>query len=287
MIDQARPEVVAAFIAEPVAGATLGAAVPCEDYWPAIVEVCRRHGVLVIADEVMTGFGRTGRWFGVDHWERAAGHPHGGQGHDERLRARSGSRRACGGSSTTVSTTGFVHGFTWSHNGVGRGGRARAVLRRLREDGPGRARARGRASGSATTSRPRSRDCPIVGDVRGLGLDDRDRARRATASEGAVRSHRDGSPSGSWRRARTTGCCSTPSTGHVDGVDGDLVVLGPPFVHHRRGRGAPRRAHRRAAIRSPSRERHAPAWSWPRRRGSTTTAPTTRFVPNASCSPGT
>ena len=46
-----------------------GAAVPCEDYWPAVVEVCRRHGVLVIADEVMTGFGRTGRWFGVDHWD--------------------------------------------------------------------------------------------------------------------------------------------------------------------------------------------------------------------------
>ena len=45
------------------------APVPRDDYWPAIVEVCRAHGVLVIADEVMTGFGRTGRWFGVDHWD--------------------------------------------------------------------------------------------------------------------------------------------------------------------------------------------------------------------------
>ena len=58
MIDQAPPKSIAGFIAEPVAGATLGAAVPCEDYWPAMVEVCRRHGVLVIADEVMTGFGQ-------------------------------------------------------------------------------------------------------------------------------------------------------------------------------------------------------------------------------------
>src|SRR4249920_38174 len=65
---EAGPSTVAAFIAEPVAGATLAAAVPTDDYWSAIVEVCRRHGVLLIADEVMTGFGRTGRWFGVDHW---------------------------------------------------------------------------------------------------------------------------------------------------------------------------------------------------------------------------
>ena len=57
MIESYGPDTIAAFIAEPVAGATLAAAVPCEDYWPKIVEVCRRFGVLVIADEVMTGFG--------------------------------------------------------------------------------------------------------------------------------------------------------------------------------------------------------------------------------------
>ena len=65
----AEPGTVAAFVAEPIVGATLAAAVPPEDYWPKIAEVCRRHGVLLIADEVMTGFGRTGRWFGLDHWD--------------------------------------------------------------------------------------------------------------------------------------------------------------------------------------------------------------------------
>src|SRR6476469_6298624 len=64
----AEPGTIAAFVAEPIVGATLAAAVPPEDYWPKIADVCRRHGVLLIADEVMTGFGRTGRWFGLDHW---------------------------------------------------------------------------------------------------------------------------------------------------------------------------------------------------------------------------
>ena len=49
-------------------GATLGAVEPPDGYWPAIADVCRRHGVLLIADEVMTGFGRTGAWFGMDHY---------------------------------------------------------------------------------------------------------------------------------------------------------------------------------------------------------------------------
>ena len=66
--EAAGPGTVAAFVAEPIVGATLAAAVPPDGYWPAIAEVCRRHGVLLIADEVMTGFGRTGRWFALDHW---------------------------------------------------------------------------------------------------------------------------------------------------------------------------------------------------------------------------
>ncbi|MFZ1158278.1 MAG: aminotransferase class III-fold pyridoxal phosphate-dependent enzyme, partial [Candidatus Sulfotelmatobacter sp.] len=58
----------AAFLFEPLSGATLGAVVPPPGYLPSIAEICRRHGVLLIADEVMTGMGRTGRNFAVDHW---------------------------------------------------------------------------------------------------------------------------------------------------------------------------------------------------------------------------
>src|SRR5262245_44628916 len=65
VIEREGPETVAAFIAEPVLGASAGAAVPPEEYGPKIRETCTRHGVLLIDDEVMAGFGRTGRFFGT------------------------------------------------------------------------------------------------------------------------------------------------------------------------------------------------------------------------------
>ncbi len=62
------PDTVAAFIAEPVVGSAGGVTVPPASYWPGVAEICKRYGVLLIADEVMTGFGRTGKRFGVEHW---------------------------------------------------------------------------------------------------------------------------------------------------------------------------------------------------------------------------
>jgi adenosylmethionine-8-amino-7-oxononanoate aminotransferase len=61
------PDTVAAFIAEPVQGAG-GVIVPPTDYFARIREICSKHGVLLIADEVITGFCRTGRWFGLEHY---------------------------------------------------------------------------------------------------------------------------------------------------------------------------------------------------------------------------
>ncbi len=66
-IEAADPTTVSAFIAEPVIGASGSALIAPADYWAMVVEVCREYGVLTIADEVMTGFGRTGRRWGHDH----------------------------------------------------------------------------------------------------------------------------------------------------------------------------------------------------------------------------
>ena len=63
------PDTVLAFIVEPVGGASTGALVPPAGYMQAVQQICRRYGVLLILDEVMTGAGRTGRFLGLEHWD--------------------------------------------------------------------------------------------------------------------------------------------------------------------------------------------------------------------------
>lgn len=63
------PDLVSAFIAEPIIGSTAGAVVPPDEYLPTIRSICDQNDVLLIIDEVMTGFGRTGRNFAVEHWD--------------------------------------------------------------------------------------------------------------------------------------------------------------------------------------------------------------------------
>ncbi len=225
-IAQAGPANVTAFIAEPVGGATLGAAVPADDYWPAVVEVCRKHGVLVIADEVMTGFGRTGRWFGVDHWGVRPDIVTAGKGSTSGY-VPFGFAAASGEIYETVKPKGFVHGFTWSHNGLGAAA-ARAVLTRLREGGlvdrSAELGERVRKELGAALD-----DCAIVGDVRGLGLMIgielvRDRETKEPFARAEQVTERV------LQAARDRELLLYSSTGHADGVNGDLVMLGPPFV---------------------------------------------------------
>jgi adenosylmethionine-8-amino-7-oxononanoate aminotransferase len=67
-IKQEGHDSIAAFIAEPIVGNTLGCVVPPPDYFRIIREICDHYDILFIADEVVTGFGRTGKNFGIDHW---------------------------------------------------------------------------------------------------------------------------------------------------------------------------------------------------------------------------
>ncbi len=68
IIEREGPDTVAAFHAEPITGTSGGALVPPDGYWSTIVDVCKRYDILLIADEVLTGFGRTGECMAVDHW---------------------------------------------------------------------------------------------------------------------------------------------------------------------------------------------------------------------------
>jgi adenosylmethionine-8-amino-7-oxononanoate aminotransferase len=221
------PGRVAAFVAEPIGGATTGASVPPDDYWPSVADVCRRHGVLLVADEVMTGFGRTGAWFACDHWGVRPDILVAGKGASAGYWPL-GLTVASGAVHDRVEQHGgFVHGFTWSHH-PGGAAAGRAVLARLRADD---LVARSRAAGSDLLDALRAglADVPIVGDVRGRGLLVgielvADRATRqpfpraARIAEGLVTAGRE------------RGVLLYPSTGCADGHDGDLALVGPPLT---------------------------------------------------------
>lgn len=218
-------DTVAAFIAEPVSGATLGAAVPPDDYWTAIVEVCRSHDVVLIADEVMTGFGRTGSWFGVDHWDVRPDILTAGKGTTSGY-VPFGFAAASGRVYEAIAGgPGFVHGFTWSHNALGAAA-GLAVLLELKAGLVDRSRELGERVLSGL--RTELEDAPTVGDVRGLGLMIgielvRDRGTREPFPRSATIVERI------LAAARDAGLLLYSSTGHVDGANGDLVMLGPPF----------------------------------------------------------
>ncbi len=225
MIQQTGPNTVAAFIAEPVAGATLGAAVPCEDYWGKVVEVSRRHGALVIADEVMTGMGRTGRWFGVEHWGVRPDILTAGKGTTSGY-VPFGFAAASGPVFEAVSTAGFVHGFTWSHNALGAAAGS-AVIETL-EESDLIARCASMGARLRADLRTELTGVPSVGDVRGLGLMiGIELVRDPLTKEPFVRADRI--TERVVAAARERGLLLYSSVGHVDGANGDILMLGPPF----------------------------------------------------------
>jgi adenosylmethionine-8-amino-7-oxononanoate aminotransferase len=162
------PETVAMFLAEPVQGAG-GVIVPQDDYFPRIREICDKYDVLLVSDEVITGFGRTGKLFGLQHWgiepdmilfakAITSGYfPLGGVGMNEKI-----------ATALDSGDMAWMHAYTYSAHPVG----CAVALATLdiieREDFPAQAAEKGsyllKALKAALATHPH------VGDVRGKGL---------------------------------------------------------------------------------------------------------------------
>ncbi|HEX2171601.1 MAG TPA: aminotransferase class III-fold pyridoxal phosphate-dependent enzyme, partial [Dehalococcoidia bacterium] len=167
-IRQTGPEYVAAFIAEPIVGAAAGAIVPPPEYFPIIRAICDRYDVLLIADEVMTGIGRTGRNFAIDHWQVVPDLITTGKGVSGGY-APLGALIARESIFETISGTasGFVHGHTYGGHPPSAAAGA-AVLKYLTDHDLVEAAER---QGEYLFDRLRRlAERPTVGDVRGKGL---------------------------------------------------------------------------------------------------------------------
>ena len=167
-IENQGPETVAAVIGEPISSAA-GVHVPSPIYWQMLREICDRHGVLLIADEVINGFGRTGKMFADRALRHRAGHHDDRQGALLRLRADGGRHRAPGLRRVhKQEMIGMGHLLTFGGHPVA----AAAALKNLEIYEEENLVARGARNGRLP-ARADSRNCcshPTVAEVRGLGM---------------------------------------------------------------------------------------------------------------------
>lgn len=162
-------DTIAAFIAEPIMGVG-GVIVPPDDYFPLVRDICTRHDILFIADEVITGFGRTGVWFALNHWRVkpdilsfakaiTSGYaPLGGITISDAIQETV---------ETASENEAYMHGFTYSGHAMSCAVGLKNLELMERENFPERARILGMRllEGLKTL-----KEFPFVGDVRGKGL---------------------------------------------------------------------------------------------------------------------
>jgi adenosylmethionine-8-amino-7-oxononanoate aminotransferase len=220
-------ENVAAFFVEPVSGATLGAAVPPPEYLPRIAEICKRHGILLVADEVMTGMGRTGKNFAVEHWGVEPDVLLVGKGIASGY-APLGAVIVTGRVASAIEkgSGNFLHGFTYNAHPVGAAA-GLAVLDYLAQKNL----LAGVAAKGEELRRALAplRDSPIVGDIRGIGLlfgiefvsDSQTREPFPPSANIASRIY---------DAALRRGVLTYPIQGCADGARGDHILLAPPFI---------------------------------------------------------
>jgi adenosylmethionine-8-amino-7-oxononanoate aminotransferase len=222
------PQTVIAFVAETVAGATIGAATPVPGYFKRVREICDRHGVLLILDEVMCGMGRCGTLWTFEQEgivpDLVAVAKGLGAGYQP-IGALLVSKEIC---DTIQKGSGFFqHGHTYIGHAAACAG-ALAVQKRLHEDG---VLARVTPLGHALESRLKNAfaEHPHVGDIRGRGLFRgielvEDRATKKPFDP-KLRMHARVK-----RKAMQAGLMCYPMGGTIDGVQGDHVLLAPPFI---------------------------------------------------------
>jgi adenosylmethionine-8-amino-7-oxononanoate aminotransferase len=215
-----------------VSGATLGAVVPPPGYLQSVAETCRRQGVLLIADEVMTGMGRTGRNFAVEHWDvapdilvAAKGLSSGYAPLGAVLVTKKVADAIAKGSGA------FLHGFTYNSHPISVAA-GRAVLRVLQREnlvGAADGLREGSVAALLQTALGTLRECKAVGDVRGIGLlwgieFVADQASKKPFSPDLNFAGRVG------QAAAKRGVMVYPMQGCVDGVAGDHLLIAPPAV---------------------------------------------------------
>jgi adenosylmethionine-8-amino-7-oxononanoate aminotransferase len=222
----------AAFIFEPVSGATLGAVLPPPGYLQSIAQICRNAGILLIADEVMTGMGRTGRNFAVDHWDvvpdilvTAKGLSSG----YAPLGAVIASARIV--DAIAAGSGAFLHGFTYNAHPISVAG-GRAVLEYIQSQHlvqTADSEKPDTAAGKLRAALQTLWECEAVGDVRGIGL--------LWAIEFvANRKTKQSFPTQQNFSARVAQACAErgvivyPMQGSVDGTSGDHILVAPPAV---------------------------------------------------------
>ncbi|MBI3288972.1 MAG: aminotransferase class III-fold pyridoxal phosphate-dependent enzyme [Elusimicrobia bacterium] len=218
---------VAAFIAEPIGGSSTGGSVPPRDYHRRVREICDRHGVLFIADEVLCGSGRTGTWAAIDHFGALPDIMTLGKGLSGGyvpLSAVVATEKVL--APIARGSAAFKHAQTFSHSPA----ICAAGLATVRHIKKNRLVERCAAMGAQLHRKLAPLlALPCVGDVRGLGLlagvefvaDKATKApfpRALKFAETFV------------AKAQDAGLVLWPNTGQADGENGDLVMIAPPFI---------------------------------------------------------
>jgi len=228
IINQVGAQYVSAFMAESIGGAATACMVPVPEYYPMIREICDKHDVLFIDDEVIAGFGRTGKWFGIEHW-----------GVNPDIITSAKGMTGCYtpmavviidqkiGRVFTEKGASFIHGFTMEGNPVSAAA-CLTVLDIIEKEGLVERSAK---LGEYFFQRGREKLAhhPAVGDIRGKGL---------LMGIELVKNKETKEPFDPTLRtanrmqqiAMEHGVMGYPTTGVDNGVRGDTFLVSPPFI---------------------------------------------------------